>query len=258
MDAALDRITTCFAAGAFRERRVLVSGASSGIGLEIARGFAALGAEVLATGSSAAKLDAARGDEANRGIVFERLDVRDGEAVGALIGGQTRLDVLVNAAGVARPGAEYEDAVFLDTMDVNLHAAMRSAMAAYPLLKESRGSIVNIASMLSFLADAEVPAYCASKTGLLGLTRALAHRFGGDGIRVNAVAPGYHKTDMTRPLWSQPRNHDAIAEQTALKHWGMAADLVGAALFLASPAASYITGICLPVDGGYSTKAPTG
>ena len=105
--------------------------------------------------------------------------------------------------------------------------------------------------MLSYLADASVPSYTASKTGIVGLTRALAHKWGQDGIRVNAIAPGYHKTDMTKPLWSDPVAAAKIADRAAAKRWGTAEDLVGPALFLASDAASFVTGAVLPVDGGY-------
>jgi NAD(P)-dependent dehydrogenase (short-subunit alcohol dehydrogenase family) len=258
MSASLSAVTGSFAPDLFRDRQVLVSGASSGIGLDLARGFRALGASVLATGSSAAKLTALHDDPNNEGIRFAQLDVRDAVAIRRTVDGLDRLDVLVNAAGIARPQEEYEPAAFLDVIDVNLNAAMRTAMAGREKLGRSGGCIVNYASMLSFLADADVPAYCASKTGLLGLTRALAHAFGAEGIRVNAIAPGYHKTDMTRPLWSQPRHHDAIARHSALKRWGSTVDLVGATVFLASPAAAFITGVCLPVDGGYGVGAATG
>ena len=105
--------------------------------------------------------------------------------------------------------------------------------------------------MLSYLADDRVPAYCASKTGIVGLTRALAHKFGPDGIRVNAIAPGYHKTSMTEDIWSVPELAGKIVHRTALKRLGTVDDLVGTCLFLASPAAIYVTGTTLPVDGGY-------
>jgi NAD(P)-dependent dehydrogenase (short-subunit alcohol dehydrogenase family) len=111
--------------------------------------------------------------------------------------------------------------------------------------------VINIASMLSYLADSAVPAYCASKAGILGLTRALAHELGPKGVRVNAIAPGYHRTAMTHALWSVPASAEKIAERTALKRWGEAEDLLGAALFLASPAAAYISGETIAVDGGY-------
>ena len=182
---------------------------------------------------------------------FERLDVRARSAVDAFFAGLPALDVLINAAGIAKPEREWEEAEFLDVMDVNLNSAMRLSMAARPLLERSRGSILNVASMLSYLADDSVPAYCASKTGILGLTRALAHRFGAAGVRVNAIAPGYHKTKMTKPLWSDPEPAAKIAAKSALKRWGATEDLVGAAIFLSSPAAAFITAATLPVDGGY-------
>ena len=183
---------------------MLVSGATSGIGLAIAQGFARLGAEVVATGTSAAKLSAVGSDPANAAIRFDTLDVRDRREIDGFIGALPSLDVLINAAGVARPEAEWEEETYLDVIDINLNSAMRLAMAAHPHLARSKGAIINIASMLSYLADDSVPAYCASKTGILGLTRALAHKFGPDGIRVNAIAPGYHKTAMTQALWSDP------------------------------------------------------
>ncbi|WP_174365690.1 SDR family oxidoreductase [uncultured Caballeronia sp.] len=245
--------TAAFRPGLFDGKNVLVSGATSGIGLAIAQGFAALGAEVIATGSSARKLEALRADTTLKGIRFEQLDVRDNDAIKAFVGSLSELDVLVNAAGVARPADEYRDDVFREVIDVNLTAAMRLAMASRDMLERAHGAIVNVASMLSYIADVEVPAYCASKTGILGLTRSLAHAFGPAGVRVNAIAPGYHRTDMTRALWEVPASADKIAARSALKRWGEVDDLVGATLFLASPASAFITGVTLPVEGGYAS-----
>lgn len=235
----------------FEGKTVLVSGATSGIGLAIAQGFAALNARVIATGSSQTKLDALNAASTYQGIRFARLDVRHLDDIRRFVDELDELDVLVNAAGVARPADEYRDDVFREVLDVNLTAAMRLSMAARERLERSRGAIVNVASMLSYIADVEVPAYCASKTGLLGLTRSLAHAFGPAGVRVNAIAPGYHRTDMTRVLWEDPASAGKIAARSALKRWGEADDLVGAVLFLASPASAFITGTTLPVDGGY-------
>lgn len=244
-------IVSSFAPDLFKGKTVLVSGASSGLGLAMARGFAHLGAEVIGSGSSQAKLAAVREDAANAGIRFTQLDTRDGAAVSALIGALPRLDILVNAQGIARPVAEWEEATFLDVMDVNLNSAFRLAMAAMPQLTASRGAVVNVASMLSYLADEAVPAYTASKTGVMGLTRAMAHKYGAAGVRFNAVAPGYHRTDMTRELWEDPAAEARIAARSALKRWGSVDDIVGAVLFLCSPAAAFVTGVTLPVDGGY-------
>jgi NAD(P)-dependent dehydrogenase (short-subunit alcohol dehydrogenase family) len=247
----MDTIIATFRSDLFAGKHVLVSGATSGIGLAIAQGFARLGAEVFATGTSAAKLDEVRKDPANKAIRFSGLDVRDKRAVDAFVGTLPGLDVLVNAQGIARPEAEWEEETYLDVIDVNLNSAMRLARAAHPMLARSKGAIINIASMLSYLADESVPAYGASKTGIMGLTRALAHKYGPEGIRVNAIAPGYHKTMMTKDLWSDPKAAEAIARKAALKRWGSVDDLVGTALFLASPAAEFVTATTLPVDGGY-------
>lgn len=238
----------------FQGKTVLVSGATSGIGIELARGFAALSATVIATGTSREKLDRESGRPENAGIEFRQLDVRDESAVNALMSDLDRLDVLVNCAGISHGGAELDDmARFADVIDVNLVAMMRMAQAGRKLLSASRGTIINISSMLSYLVEGKsnVVGYTASKTGVLGLTRALAHSYGQDGIRVNAISPGYHKTDMTKPLWSRPESEALVAGRTALQRWGTTADLVGYAVFLASPAAEYITATDLPVDGGY-------
>ena len=235
----------------FKGRHVLVSGATSGIGLAIAEGFAGRGAEVIGTGTSQTKLKAV---SAHPSVRFASLDVKDRKAIDAFVGKLERLDVLVNAAGIARPDTEYTEEGYMEVIDVNLNSAMRLAMAAHPLLAKSQGVIINTASMLSYLADDSVPAYCASKTGIVGLTRALAHRFGPEGIRVNAIAPGYHKTDMTKALWDDPVPAERIRLKTALKRWGTGDDLVGTALFLASPAARYITATTLSVDGGYGVS----
>jgi hypothetical protein len=247
-------IVQTFRSDLFAGQHVILSGATSGIGLDIARGFAALGADVTATGSSAEKI-AALTDETPK-LRFAQLDVRDREAVKAFCAKQTRCDVLVNGAGIARGGQEWDEDIFLDTMEVNLNSQFRLAIGLHDRLAAAKGSIINIASMLSFMADPGVPAYTASKTGVLGLTRALAHKWGREGIRVNAVAPGYHKTDMTKPIWSVPFGEEAVARRTALGRWGTTEDLVGACLFLASPAAAYITGMCIEVDGGFVSGNP--
>lgn len=240
-------------AGSQAGKAVLVSGGTSGIGLAIAEGFAAAGAQVVATGSSRNKVEHLSAEQGRRGLSFEILDVRDHAAVGTFFTGLASLDVLVNCQGIARPEDEWNETTFLEVIDINLSSAMRLSRAALPLLEKSRGTIINVASMLSYLADESVPAYTASKTGIVGLTRAMAHRYGPARVRVNAIAPGYHKTEMTRALWDHPSSAEKIAQRSALKRWGSVEDLVGPALFLASPAAAYVTGIILPVDGGYHT-----
>lgn len=137
-------------------------------------------------------------------------------------------------------------------MDVNLNGTMEICTACRPLLTDMRGCILNLASMLSFFGSGYVPAYSASKGGIVQLTKSLAIAWAADGIRVNAIAPGWIETEFTRPLREDPSRSREIVERTPLGRWGTPEDLTGAALFLCSPAARFITGIVLPVDGGYS------
>jgi NAD(P)-dependent dehydrogenase (short-subunit alcohol dehydrogenase family) len=229
-------------------RRVLVTGGTSGIGAAIARAFAAQGDAVTVTGATAAEADAARG----QGLDAQALDVRDDTAVRALVGGLGRLDVLVNCAGVIRRGgAEHDPAVFADTVDINLVGTMRACAAARPLLAASRGCVVNTASMLSFFGGGLVPGYSASKGGVAQLTKSLAIAWAADGIRVNAVAPGWIATPLTQPLQDDAARSAQILARTPLARWGTPEDIAGPVLFLAGDGARFVTGVVLPVDGGY-------
>jgi NAD(P)-dependent dehydrogenase (short-subunit alcohol dehydrogenase family) len=234
-------------------RRVLVSGGSSGIGFAIALAFARDGAAVTATGASAAEVTAAAarvgaGAPAPR---FEVLDVRDGAAVSACVAALGPLDVVVNCAGIIRRGAELEPEAFAAVVDVNLVGTMRVCAAARPGLAERRGNIVNTASMLSFFGGGLVPGYSASKGGVAQLTKSLAIAYAADGIRVNAVAPGWIATPLTQALQDDPARAAPILARTPMGRWGTPEDIAGPVLFLASPAAQFVTGVVLPVDGGY-------
>jgi NAD(P)-dependent dehydrogenase (short-subunit alcohol dehydrogenase family) len=129
---------------------------------------------------------------------------------------------------------------------------MRMCAACHPLLAVSRGCVINIASMLSFFGGGSVPAYSASKGGIAQLTKSLAIAWAADGIRVNAIAPGWIETALTAPLTADARRREEIVQRTPLGRWGQPEDVAGAAVFLCSPAAAFITGAILPVDGGYS------
>jgi len=234
-----------FANDAFAGRHVLVVGGSSGIGAGIGQAFAAHGASVRVTGATpneVAKLDA---------VAASVLDVRDAAAVKALIDCLPALDVLVNCAGVIRRGLEHEPEAFAEVVDINLNGTMRCCAAARAKLAERRGCIVNMASMLSFFGGGLVPGYSASKGGVAQLTKSLAIAYAEQGVRVNALAPGWIATPLTEALQSDPARSDPILARTPLRRWGTPADVAGAALFLASPAAAFVTGVVLPVDGGY-------
>lgn len=246
--SSAEAVMSVFAPGLFADRHVLVTGGTSGIGAAIAEAFAALGATVTATGATAGEVEVAAAIEA---VAYAVLDVREDAAVRTLVGRHERLDVVVNCAGVIHRGDELEPEVFAAVVDINLTGSMRVCAAARPRLAKTGGSIVNTASMLSFFGGGLVPGYAASKGGVAQLTKSLAIAYAADGIRVNAVAPGWIETRLTSALQEDPVRYKAISDRTALKRWGQPEDVVAAALFLASPGAAYVTGVILPVDGGY-------
>ena len=228
-------------------KSALVAGGTSGIGAAIAKGLAAAGCRVLAAGLPANNA----ASQPNQGIEVAPLDVADTASIRLLVASLTHLDILVNGAGVIRRQAEYGLDIFESVIDVNLTGTMRMCIACRPLLAESGGAIVNIASMSSFFGNGPAPAYSASKGGVAQLTKSLAIAWGTENIRVNAVAPGWITTPLTQALRDDPARSAAILARTPLNRWGQPEDVVGAVLFLCSPAAAFITGIVLPVDGGY-------
>lgn len=231
----------------------LVTGGTGGIGGAIARALRDAGAEVLATGLGMAEVASAGGDATFGGIQVHALDVADDRAVAALVAGLDRLDILVNGAGmIVRAGGEFEVETFQRVVEVNLTGTMRLATACRPLLARRGGAIVNIASMLSFFGSGAAPAYSASKGGIAQLTKSLAIAWAPDGIRVNAVAPGWIETALTGPLREDPARSAAIVARTPLGRWGRPEDVGGAVVFLCSEAAAFVTGVVLPVDGGYA------
>lgn len=241
---------SAFRSDLFAGRHVFVIGGTSGIGHGIAVAFAQHGAQVCATGATEAEV-AAAGATGPAALRFSRLDVREQPAVAALLGEFPELDVLVNCAGIIRRGDEHDPAVFAAVIDINLTGMMRACAAARSALARRRGCVINIASLLTFTGGALIPAYAASKGGVGQLTKSLALAYAAEGIRVNALAPGYIVTPLTDALRADPVRNTTILARTALNRWGTPAEVADAALFLASPAACYITGTILPVDGGY-------
>ena len=233
------------------QQRVLVTGATSGIGEAIAQAFAQAGAQVKGTGATAAEVERASAANAHLFIHFHPLDVADGPAVHAFVSELGELDVVVNCAGVIQRQAELDPEAFAKTIDINLNGTMRVCAAAREGLKLRRGCIINTASMLSFFGGGLVPGYSASKGGVAQLTKSLAIAYADDGIRVNAVAPGWIATPLTQALQDDPARSAPILMRTPMKRWGKPQDVAGPVLFLASPQAAFVTGVILPVDGGY-------
>jgi NAD(P)-dependent dehydrogenase (short-subunit alcohol dehydrogenase family) len=243
--------TTTFREDLFAGNVALVVGGTGGIGAAIADTFAALGAVVTVTGGTHDDVNAVRNGANFRCRDALVLDVRDQNSIAALIGDLPRLDILVNCAGVIRRDAEHDADVFAEVVDINLNGTMRCCSAARERLKAAQGAIVNTASMLAYHGGARVPGYSASKGGVAQLTKSLAIAYAADGIRVNAVAPGWVRTALTQSLQNDGERSAAILARTPQGRWAEPADIAGAVVFLCSPAARFVTGVVLPVDGGY-------
>jgi NAD(P)-dependent dehydrogenase (short-subunit alcohol dehydrogenase family) len=233
-----------------RTRRAIITGGARGIGYGIALAMLDAGYEVTVTGLFEEEI-AAVPERAQLSV--SRLDVTQAESVSELVGRFDELDALVNCAGtISRGGAEYDIATFQKVIDVNLTGTMRMCVASRPKLAAARGTIINTASMLSFFGGPLVPAYTASKGGVMQLTKSLAVAWASEGIRVNAIAPGWVETEMTRSLVADKTRSAQILERTPQKRWGDPADVAGVVVFLCSEAARFITGAILPIDGGYA------
>lgn len=248
---------SCFS---LQGRTALVTGGNGGIGLAIARGFQKAGARVAIAGRNRKKgteaLDALEGGDAH----FIEADLSRSDECPALVTSAAQLlgglDILVNNAGITarqRP-EELSLAQWDGVLRTNLTSAFLCSQAAHPFMKSrGGGKIINTGSMLSIFGAPFAAAYAASKGGLVQLTKSLATAWARDRIQVNAILPGWIDTDMGASARSQVTGlNERVLERTPAGRWGRAEDMEGVAIFLASPASDFVTGVSLPVDGGYS------
>ncbi len=242
-------------------RTALVTGGGSGLGLAMARGFAEAGAKVILNGRTEAKLEAAavalRQDGLEADVAV--FDVADSAAVNSgvavLLERFDTIDILVNNAGIQHraPIDEFSDADWQRLMATNLDAPFFMARALIPQMKaRRRGKIINICSLNSMLSRPTTVPYQVSKGGMTMLTRGLAIELAPHGIQVNGIAPGFFRTEMNVPLTQNPEFNAWVEKRTPAARWAEPAELAGAAVFLASDAASFVTGQILYVDGGFT------
>ena len=233
-------------------RTALVTGANTGIGQAIAVAMGRAGAHVICAGRSSSADTVAMIDSAEE----LSLDLSDPMAARDTFGGRT-VDILVNNAGIIRraDSVDFTEADWDAVMDVNLKALFFTCQAfARAALPRGDGRIVNVASLLSFQGGIRVPSYTAAKHGVAGLTKILANEWAGRGIGVNAIAPGYIETNNTADLRADPERSAAILARIPAGRWGEADDIAQTAVFLASPAARYVHGAVIPVDGGWLAR----
>src|ERR1700688_3176700 len=241
-----------------------VVGGSAGIGKTIALGVAQAGADVVASARRMELVNALADEIESLGRRSLRVtcDVADRESLEKLLKACLeafgKVDIMVNAAGITKraPTLDFSEADWNRIMDTNLTGTLRACQVfGRHMIERSYGRIINIASMGSFLALYEVAAYCASKAGVASLTKSLAIEWACHGVCVNAIAPGYFRTTLSEKLLMGTGRGEEILMRTPMKRFGELEELVGAAVFLASDAASFVTGVVLPVDGGVLASA---
>lgn len=241
-------------------RVAVVIGGTSGIGRAIAIGLAQAGADVVASGRRAQQMEEVSSEIEKLGKknLLQTVDVADRKSVDALrdavVKRFSKVDVLINAAGIIKrkPSVEMDEKEWLNIMDTNFAGTLRACQSFYEPLKASgRGRIVNIASLTGYVALHEVAAYGASKAAVISLTKSLGCEWSRQGINVNAIAPGVFRTELNAALLDGTERGKELLARTPMKRFGKTEELVGAAVFLSSDAASFITGQSIAVDGGF-------
>lgn len=243
-------------------KTAVVTGCAGGIGAGIALGLAEAGADIVGVDLQDLEETAAQVRTLGRRFLAFQVDLSDREAVDAawtqILAEAGGVDILVNNAGMQyRQNAyEYPLDVFDKVIAVNLRAGYQLAQlaAGHYRTEKKRGKIINLASLFSTFGGVNVSGYTCSKHGVVGMTRALSNEFAADGICVNAIAPGYIATELTKAIWSDPEKSRPMDERIPMGRWGKPQDFAGPAVFLASEASDYVSGIVLPVDGGYSAR----
>ena len=236
----------------FTGKRVLITGGSSGIGNGIAHAFTRHGAEVIVTGTRPDEGDYLEAEDADfTGLTYRQLDVTDREAPGALAEAIGPVDVLIQSQGIVRYGRqEFAREGWDAVVDVNLNSVMDIARAFHAGMVEKGGAMIVVSSVAAFQSTLGNPAYGASKAGAASLVKSLGEAWARDGIRVNGIAPGLVPTKITAVTTEHPERLEGALKSIPMRRMGTPEDMAGAALFLASPLSSYMTGQTLVVDGG--------
>ncbi len=244
-------------------RVALITGAGQGLGQAMAIGLAEAGADIVALDRRESEQTGQAVTALGRRFTSITCDLLQAsvtdlqQVVAQSVTALGHLDVLVNNAGIIRraPAIEFSEADWDDVLHINLKAAFfLSQAAAKVMIEQGRGKIINVASMLSYQGGVIVPSYTAAKSGIAGITRALANEWAKHGINVNAIAPGYMATDNTAALRADAGRSAAILDRIPIGRWGTPDDLKGVVVFLASPAADYMQGAIVPIDGGWLAR----
>lgn len=243
-------------------RKALITGGGRGLGLGMTKALHDAGAEIVIIGQSKENIEIAKNLSKGGSPVHAMLgDLSDRNQIRSMFSKAINIlgdiDILINNAGIQRryPSEDFPESDWNKVLEVNLTAVfLMCQLAGRVMLENKRGKIINIASMCSFFGGITIPAYSASKGGVMQLTKALSNEWAGRGVQVNAIAPGYMETQMNTALINDEKRRTTILNRIPAGRWGKPEDIGGAAVFLSSSASDYVTGTIIPVDGGYLVR----